>query len=421
MLVRQGRPSEARKDGQAIVRTAVWKNLPNTEPHHSVHSCDNGEAIAMNAPLPTPSSRAASAISVTEVRLRSLATRVPPHVLPQDRVRQTAKAYFSQRTGLFEHLEPVFTNARIERRYACQPFDWYLEARDFGEKSLLYAEHATALCREVAVAALEAARLTAAEIDAIVVVSTTGVATPSLDARLMNLLAFRRDTIRLPIFGLGCAGGVLGMTRAAQLVRSQPGMRCLLLVVELCTMAIRHDRVSPSNIVATALFGDGAAAAVIESHGPGGAAGPSSAIASIGVGGEHCWPNTLDIMGWRVDGRGLDVIFHNSIPQVVADDYPAALAGFLARSGLTNADFVRPCCHPGGIKVIEALEAAYALPPGHLDAEREILSEYGNMSAPTVLFVLERLLARGLSGRVLMSSLGPGFTAAFQAVDLDAA
>ena len=236
------------------------------------------------------------------------------------------------------------------------------------------------------------------EIDAIVVVSTTGVVTPSLDARLMNLLPFRRDTIRLPIFGLGCAGGVLGLTRAAQLARSRPGMRCLLLVVELCTMAIRHDRASPSNIVATALFGDGAAAAILESDDPGGSADAPSALARIGVGGEHCWPDTLDIMGWRVDGLGLDVIFSSSIPQVVADDYPGALAGFLSRSGLRRDDFVRPCCHPGGVKVIEALESVYGLPPGELDAEREILSEYGNMSAPTVLFVLRPTPGQGAVG-----------------------
>ena len=373
----------------------------------------------MNAPVVNRMVQPAGRLDAGLVHLRSLVTRVPAHVLPQDRVRETAKAYFGQRTGLFDYLEPVFTNAKIETRYACQPFDWYLQPRDFGEKSRLYAEHATALCLEAATGALDAAALTPSEIDAIVIVSTTGVVTPSLDARLMNLLPFRRDTIRLPIFGLGCAGGVLGLTRAAQLVRSRPGMRCLVLVVELCTMAIRHDRVSPSNIVATALFGDGAAAAIVESDGPGRAADTYSAVGSIGIGGEHCWPDTLDIMGWRVDGLGLDVIFHNSIPQVVADDYPAALAGFLSRSGLTRADFVRTCCHPGGVKVIEALEGVYGLAPGQLDVEREVLRDYGNMSAPTVLFVLERLMAKGLSGRVLMSSLGPGFTAAFQVVDLD--
>ena len=207
---------------------------------------------------------AAVAPVANQVAIRSLVTAVPDHVLPQERVRDTAKAYFGTRTGLFDYLEPVFVNARIDTRYACQPFEWYLEPHDFGEKSRLYAEHATALSRVAAERALAAAGLVPEDIDAIVVVSTTGVVTPSLDARLMNLMPFRRDTMRLPIFGLGCAGGVLGLSRAAQMVRSQPGMRCLLIVVELCSMAIRHDRMTPSNIVATALFGDGAAAVVLE-------------------------------------------------------------------------------------------------------------------------------------------------------------
>jgi alkylresorcinol/alkylpyrone synthase len=267
---------------------------------------------------------------------------------------------------------------------------------------------------------MEAANVTPQEIDAIVVVSTTGVVTPSLDARLMNLLPFRRETMRLPIFGFGCAGGVLGVTRAAQLAASRPGMRVLVIVVELCTMAIRHDRISPSTIVAAALFGDGGAAAVLESRPASAASDDGPALGTLGVGGEHCWADTLDVMGWRVDGGGLDVIFSNSIPQIVADDYRGALEGFLARSGLGHEDFVRPCCHPGGVKVIEALEQVYALHPGALDVERGVLRDYGNMSAPTVLFVLDRLARSGLTGPVLMSSLGPGFTAAFQLVNLGA-
>ena len=123
-------------------------------------------------------------------------------------------------------------------------------------------------------------------------------------------------------------------------------------------------------------------------------------------------------MGWHVDGLGLDVIFHSSIPQVVADDYPAALDAFLARSSLTRDAFVRPCCHPGGVKVIEALERVFGLSLGHLDVERDVLRNYGNMSAPTVLFVLDGLVRAGIKGPVLLSSLGPGFTAAFQSVTL---
>lgn len=365
-----------------------------------------------------PQSRSFSAgIAVTgDPLLRSLVTAVPKHVLRQDYVRENAKAFFGPRSTLFEHLEPVFGNALIETRYACQPPDWYLTPRDFGEKSARYAEHATSLGLEVAVAALEQAELEAGDIDAIVTVSSTGIMTPSLDARLMNLLPFRRDTIRLPIFGFGCAGGVLGLTRAAQLARSSPGMRILVIVIELCTMAIRHDRMTPSNIVATALFGDGAAGAVLE--GPGGAGIGAPVVGTVGIGGEHTWEDSLDIMGWRVDNLGLDVVFSYSIPAVVTEDYPEALEGFLARNGIAPGDIARACCHPGGVKVIEALEQVLGLAPGALDVEREVLRDYGNMSAPSVLFVLDRIRRRGITGPVLMSSLGPGFSAAFQIVNL---
>lgn len=369
----------------------------------------------MNAPQTFVSPEAPS----TAPALLALTTALPPHRIDQDDVRASAKATFGSRTGIFEHLEPVFSNARIETRYACQPFDWYLKPHDFGEKSALYAENATTLALEATNTALAAAGLNADEIDAIVCVSSTGVLTPPLDARLMNLLPFRRDTARLPIFGYGCAGGVLGFSRAVEMARARPGARVLLVVIELCTMAIRHDRWAPSNIVATALFGDGAAAAIIGGPGGGQSGGGSTAsLATAGAAGEHCWQDTLDIMGWRVDGLGLDVIFHSSIPTVIAEDYPAALFAFLERHGMSLADIARPCCHPGGVKVLDALEDVFGLARDALDAERAVLRDFGNMSAPTVLFVLKELIARRVAGPLLMSSLGPGFCAAFQMLSL---
>jgi alkylresorcinol/alkylpyrone synthase len=364
-----------------------------------------------------PSSSAALRRTATaDAALLALATAVPPHRIDQAAVRDSARAYFGARTGIFEHLEPVFANARIETRYACQPFEWYLQPHGFEEKTAVYTENAVALGRAAAEEALAAVQLSPGDIDAIVCVSSTGVMTPSLDARLMNLMDFRPDTIRLPIFGYGCAGGVLGLSRAADLARSRPGLRVLLIVVELCSTAIRHDRWAPSNIVSTALFGDGAVAAVIA--GPPGDRETADAIATLGVAGEHTWRDALDIMGWRVDGIGFDVIFHSSIPTLIAERYPDALARFLAANGLSLADVNRVCAHPGGVKVIEALEDVFGYGRGALDAERAVLRDYGNMSAPTVLFVLERLIRDRQRGDVLLSSLGPGFTAAFQLMRL---
>ena len=169
----------------------------------------------------------------TAPRLQSLATAVPPFALNQDDVAVLARDLFACRNGQIERLLPVFENAGIRTRYSCVPLEWYLETTDWESRNRLYLDNALALIREAAEACLARAGTAAEEIDTIVTVSTTGLATPSLDARLLNELPFRRDVQRLPIFGLGCAGGVLGLARAAAMAQAAPGSRVLLLVVEL--------------------------------------------------------------------------------------------------------------------------------------------------------------------------------------------
>ena len=213
---------------------------------------------------------------------------------------------------------------------------------------------------------------------------------------------------RLPIFGLGCAGGVIGLSHAAAMALATPGARVLFLVVELCALTFRYGDNSQSNIVASALFGDGAAAALIATTG----AGPT-----LGASGLHTWRHSLDVMGWRVEEDGLGVLFSRDIPTLVRTEFRCALDGFLDRQGLRLGDLAGMICHPGGAKVLDALEETFELPPGGMGAAREVLRDYGNMSAVTVLFVLERMLQAGLSGRYLMSALGPGFTAAFQLIE----
>jgi alkylresorcinol/alkylpyrone synthase len=183
----------------------------------------------------------------------------------------------------------------------------------------------------------------------------------------------------------------------------------LFLVVELCALWFRRDDLSKSNIVATALFGDGAAAALLSTDG----AGP--AIAGTG---EHTWPGSLEVMGWDVADDGLRALMSIDIPQIVAGRLGDAAAAFLARHGLALDDIDRFVCHPGGAKVVTALERAFALRPGALDDSRGVLRDYGNMSAATVMFLLERLRAQGGGDapnwrRALVNALGPGFTAAF--------
>lgn len=218
----------------------------------------------------------------------------------------------------------------------------------------------------------------------------------------------RRDMRRLPIFGLGCVGGVLGLARAAALARAEPDLTILFLVVELCGLTFRKDDFSKSNIVATALFGDAAAAAIVRC----GRSGPA-----VTGWGEHTWADSLDVMGWDVRDDGLSVIFSRDIPQLVRTKMRSAVDAYLVRQGLALADIGSFVCHPGGIKVIEALEDIYGLAPGTLIHPRHVLRRFGNMSAATVMFVLRDALAEAKPTRHLLSSLGPGFTAGFLTLD----
>jgi alkylresorcinol/alkylpyrone synthase len=177
-----------------------------------------------------------------------------------------------------------------------------------------------------------------------------------------------------------------------------------MVAVETCSISIRLDSDDPAAIVATALFGDGAAAAVVGAGKPG--------LAQISGAAEKLWPDTQRIMGWDVEDPGLAVVFDRAIPPFIEENLALAIDEMLGTLGLGRDDIDRFCCHPGGVKVIDAIEAALALPQGELNLEREVLRDHGNMSAPTVLFVLERLLERGLPKRVMITAFGPGFTCA---------
>jgi alkylresorcinol/alkylpyrone synthase len=339
--------------------------------------------------------------------LLALATANPPYVLDQSIVRAEASRFFGADREI-TRLLPVFDNSNIETRYSCVPLDWYSEPHGWTERNALYIENAVALLEKAAIEALNQAGLVPEDIDMIVVASTSGIATPSLDAQLMERLPFRRDVQRLPIFGLGCAGGVLGISRAATFARAMPESRILYLVVELCALWFRRDDRTKSNIVATALFGDGAAAAVISCRGEG---------PVFGAGGEHTWADSLGIMGWDVEPDGLKAIFSRDIPALVRGRFREVADNFFKRNSLALEDIDAFVCHPGGTKVIAALEEVFGLAEGTLADARDILRRYGNMSAATVMFVLRKMLDQKIRQRMLMTALGPGFSAGFLVLD----
>ena len=337
--------------------------------------------------------------------LHGLATALPPHVLPQDLVLHHARRILGPRYEAFERLVPTFHSSGVERRRSVVPVEWFFEDRDWKQRNDAYLDGASAMFVDAARGAIRDAGLEPRDIDQVVTVSSTGIATPTLEARVKGELGLRDDVARVPVFGLGCAGGVSGLSIGERLARARPGSNVLVVAVEACTLSFRNDRLEKADIIATVLFGDGAGAAVLSTR-PGGRM-------AMEPGQEHTWPDTLPIMGWEVDRNALGVVFDRSIPAFATAQFRAAADACLGRAGYVASDFDRLVCHPGGAKVLDALEKAMELAPGTLDHERETLRDTGNMSAPTVMFVLERALDAGVTGRVALAALGPGFTASF--------
>ncbi|MDE1992592.1 MAG: type III polyketide synthase [Rhizobiaceae bacterium] len=340
---------------------------------------------------------------IDTVKLVSLAVATPEHIIYQTEAAETAGRLFSDRYREFKHLARVFESAGIRKRHAARPLSWFEQPHGWQDRMEAYAEVASRLFVETATNALDRAGLKAADVDCIVTVSSTGFTTPSLEARLASEMGFRSDIERVPVFGLGCAAGVSGLAIASRMAKSRPGAVVLFVSIELCSLAFRLDELTRPNIIATALFGDGAAACILRAGKDG--------LAEIESTGEHLFPDTLGIMGWKIDDTGLGIILEQSLPPFAEANIKPAVAGILDRAGLSIADVDRFICHPGGHKVLVAIETAFSLEPGSLDIEREVIGDYGNMSSPTVLFVLERAIIAGLPKRSALIAMGPGFTA----------
>jgi alkylresorcinol/alkylpyrone synthase len=351
---------------------------------------------------------------MTTPRLLALATATPSYVLDQVEAAAMAAQVFKGQVFRTPDLLSIFENTGIRTRKAVRPLDWYAQPHGWPERNEVYLENAQALYVEVAEAALARAGLKAGEIGQLVTVSSSGIATPSLEARVAGRMGFRPDVRRTPVFGLGCGGGVAGLGLAERLARANPERPVLLVVVELSTLAVRPDAATKENIISSALFGDGAAAVVVS-------AAADAKGRPLECSGEHLWPDSLDVMGWRIDPVGFGVILSPAVPSFVERRLPQAAQGFLDRAGLNPEEVSRYVCHPGGAKVVPAIELALNLGAGSLDVERQVLAEYGNMSAPTVMFILDRVLNGGSasadgSGRLVVSAMGPGFTAQFVAL-----
>jgi alkylresorcinol/alkylpyrone synthase len=338
------------------------------------------------------------------------ATAVPPHEATQEAVRDRLRALLPLDSRRLEAALSLFDHTAVERRRSVYPLGDFGRPRSLGESMALYRTHAIALGRDVAARALASAGVRAEEIDVIVTVSCTGILIPSLDVYLADELGLRRDVRRLPLTELGCAGGAAALGRAHDLLRGLPAARALVVAVELPSLSLQRNDVTPANLVATALFGDGAAAAVLV----GGATDVRGRRAlRVLEAGAHVFPRSTDALGFDLRDDGFHTVLSKDVPVLLRKEIAALVGTLAARRGLTREDLGFFVLHPGGPKILGAVEEALRLAREDTREAWDVLRGFGNQSSASVLFVLDRRLAErrpAPGARGLLAAFGPGLS-----------
>ena len=333
-------------------------------------------------------------------------TALPGNYYDQEALIEAFSELWGGRFHNPARLSQLHRNVLVGGRHLALPMEAYAELSSFKARNDAYIRCAVELGQQALAGALERAGVAPRELDHLFFVSVTGLATPSIDARLVNRMNLSPNIKRTPIFGLGCVAGAAGVARASDYLRAFPGQTAALLSVELCSLTLQREDLSMANLVASGLFGDGAAAVVLagsdrEAQGP-----RVKATRSV------FYPDTERIMGWDVGDSGFKVVLSADVPQVVRRHVRGDVEAFLADHGLGLADIRSWVCHPGGPKVLDAFEQALELAPRALEVTRQSLATVGNLSSASVLAVLEETMAnhRPEPGSLgLMLALGPGF------------
>ena len=314
-----------------------------------------------------------------------------------------------------KRLMPIFENAQINKRQFAAGLDWFKLPHGMSDRNQLYMEKSIQYASDAIMSCLHSDLLRESispeTIDHIIFVSSTGIATPTIDTYLINELGFKDSVRRSPLFGLGCAGGTSGVARAYEWLKGHPDKNALVVCVELCSLTFQANDRRIANFVGTALFGDGASAVLLagdESE----LVDKSSSLIKLGEGSSRIKKDSIDVMGWRVVDHGFEVIFNKSIPRLVRDFWGQHMRDSLDEKRWTAEDLDFIVAHPGGRKVLEAYQDLFHLPDQSLIYSRDVLARHGNMSSPTVHFVLDAAMKeRPKSGtRSMMTSLGPGFS-----------
>ena len=324
---------------------------------------------------------------------------------PKNKVLQSDIKFFSEKLFSskinFKKMEKIYENSGVKSRFLVNELDWYLDEHNWEERNISFKKNAIDLLKNSITQTFNKTSISVKDIDAIILINTTGISTPTIDAEIFNLFDFKNNVKRLPIFGYGCAGGVLGLNRAVEIHKSSRNP-VLVCNVELCSLTFRPQIFSKANIVSTALFGDASSSYVISDE---------KSNCKIINSFEYTWKNSLELMGWGVENDGLSVIFDKDIPNFIANNMPDIVKEF------STKPMDGYILHSGGMKIIDAYRKIFGNNKT-IEMASNVLSQYGNVSSVSVLLTLSEILQNKLFGNFLMSALGPGFTAGLSEVEI---
>lgn len=344
------------------------------------------------------------------MKIVSVGRALPAHRYEQRAITRTLLDLLDPPERVRRRIESLQESVRVGHRHLALPLEEYARLETFGQANDAWIRVGLELGQRACEDALARAGLAPADVDAIFAVSVTGIANPSLDARLVNRMGLRRDVKRLPIFGLGCVAGVAGIARAADYVKGHPDDVALLLSVELCSLNFQRDDLSMANLIANGLFGDGAAAVVVVGERRAralGLAGPRVVATRSSF-----YPDTEDVMGWTISERGFAIVLSEGVPTIARELLGADVRAFLAELGVPHERVASWICHPGGPKVLLAMQESLGLSDEQVALSWQVLAEQGNLSSASVLMVLREVLDRpppapGAPGCLV--AMGPGF------------
>jgi alkylresorcinol/alkylpyrone synthase len=338
--------------------------------------------------------------------IHSIATYNPPNRVTQEQVKELGQEVFGEYADDFARYHTVFENTQISSRTIVKTVDWYHQVRTFTERNSEFYTISLQMSVKSANLALERANLQPSDIDILILVTSSGFVTPTLDASIIEVLGLNNDILRIPFTGLGCAGGVYGLSRATELSLLYPDKNILFIAVETCTLTFRPNDKTKANIIALSLFGDGSAALVLSGR-------KFSNSICLKHPFSYKWKDSLSIMGWKVNDDGLQVVFDKSIPELISKDFKAIYQLFLEKYSLKDGELSHLLFHPGGAKVLKAFESVLERTPDSFTYSWNILKAYGNMSSPTVLYVIQDFIEKKnfLSDeKGLLCAMGPGFS-----------